>query len=188
MDNEWGQNMELQRQSNQRPQRAAVTGRATPSTPAPQPSQPVAPVTHTPRGSKVKWFVLTPLAIILLLGSGYGLGSYFPLSGGEYSRVNTDQYQAVFLANDQVYFGKITSITDNALVMEDIYYLQSGNSQTADTKQPTEEQGDAMSLAKLGNELHAPQDVMQINRDQVLYWENLRPDGKVTEAIKAYKR
>jgi hypothetical protein len=40
---------------------------------------------------------------------------------------------------------------------------------------------------KLGNELHGPEDEMTIEKAQVLYWENLKPSGKVSEAISSYQ-
>lgn len=173
--------MDFQRQPSRPAQRPASRTQANQPT-IETPRQ----VTPPSRGSNVKRFVLVPLAIILLAGAGYGVGNYFPLTSGEYSRVDTEQYQAVFLTNDQVYFGKITAITGDMIAMKDIYYLQQGSTQEASADKQAQE--NPMSLAKFGSELHAPQDMMQINRDQVLYWENLRADGKVAEAIKAYKQ
>src|SRR6266566_2720850 len=99
--------------------------------------------------------------------------------------VKTKQYQAVFLTNGQVYFGKVTS-TDNSYVkLTDIYYLQV--QQQVQPKDNTSSQQPQVSLAKLGGELHGPEDVMYISRSQVLFWENLKDDGKVTKAIKDYK-
>ena len=43
-----------------------------------------------------------------------------------------------------------------------------------------------VQLIKLGNELHGPEDQMQITKDQVLFWENLKADGKVSKAIDSY--
>lgn len=43
-------------------------------------------------------------------------------------------------------------------------------------------------LVKLGDELHGPKDEMRINRDQVLLWENLKGDSKVTDAIKNHRK
>ena len=100
------------------------------------------------------------------------------------SATKTAGYQAVFLTNGQVYFGKIASMTAQEVTIEDIYYLQvEGQIQPEQqgTQQPK------LSLVKLGNELHGPQDKMIINRDQVLFWENLKDDGKVVTAIKDHK-
>jgi hypothetical protein len=43
-----------------------------------------------------------------------------------------------------------------------------------------------LSLVKLGNELHGPQDEMKINASQVLFTERLRSDSKVVDAITRY--
>ncbi len=48
-------------------------------------------------------------------------------------------------------------------------------------------QGD-VSLLKLGNELHGPEDWMEINPAHILFIEELKPDGKVAKAIDAYKQ
>jgi hypothetical protein len=37
---------------------------------------------------------------------------------------------------------------------------------------------------KLGNEIHGPEQEMQISSSQVIFWENLKNDGKVVDAIK----
>ena len=41
--------------------------------------------------------------------------------------------------------------------------------------------------SELGGELHGPEDVMYVSREQVLFWENLKDDGKVATAIKDYQ-
>lgn len=99
--------------------------------------------------------------------------------------IKEKQYQALFLTNGQVYFGKLSQV-DNAYVkVTDIFYLQV--QQQVQPKDAKDQQQPQVSLAKLGNELHGPEDVMYVSRDQVLFWENLKNDGKVAEAIKEFK-
>jgi hypothetical protein len=43
-----------------------------------------------------------------------------------------------------------------------------------------------ISLVKLGCELHGPEDEMLINRSQIVFWENLKEDGQVTQAVAEY--
>lgn len=98
-----------------------------------------------------------------------------------------DKYQAVFLANGQVYFGKLEDKGGDYVKLTDIYYLQA-----QDQVQPKENAEDNkndsnLTLIKLGKELHAPADEMNINREQVLFWENIEKDGKVMKAIEEYK-
>lgn len=100
--------------------------------------------------------------------------------------IKTSEYQAVFLTNNQVYFGKISGITKQYVKIKNIYYLQvpqqaqgSSSGSTTSTTQP--------SLVKLGSEIHGPEDIMYVARNQVLFWENLKNDGKVAQAIKNYQ-
>lgn len=95
-------------------------------------------------------------------------------------------YQAVFLTNGQVYFGKM-SLRGEWLKLSDIYYLQAAdglqqggglNSLNGQTK---------IQLIKLGSELHGPADEMLISKDKVLFWENMEDNSKVLESIKDYK-
>jgi hypothetical protein len=99
--------------------------------------------------------------------------------------VKSKQYQAVFLTNGQVYFGKLTRTDSSYVKLTDIYYLQV--QQQVQPKDQSQSQSPQVSLAKLGGELHGPEDIMYISRQQVLFWENLKDDGKVTTAIKSYK-
>jgi hypothetical protein len=101
------------------------------------------------------------------------------------SAVKGKQYQAVFLTNGQVYFGKVSRVDASYVKLQDIYYLQV--QQQVQPKDQNSSQQPQVSLAKLGGELHGPEDVMYISRSQVLFWENLKDDGKVTKAIKDYK-
>jgi hypothetical protein len=91
-------------------------------------------------------------------------------------------YHAVFLTNGQVYFGRVTSRNDFEVVLENIYYLQSDKQMIAQGLDNQKE----LKLIKLGNELHGPEDMMYINRDQVLFIEPLKADSKVVKAISEY--
>jgi hypothetical protein len=91
-------------------------------------------------------------------------------------------YHAVFLTNGQVYFGRVTSRDRYEVVLENIYYLQSDKQMIAQGLDNQKE----LKLIKLGNELHGPEDMMYINRDQVLFIEPLKDDSKVVKAIRDY--
>lgn len=117
--------------------------------------------------------VLLAAIIALLL-------NYKPASEAEL--VNPDKLQAVFLTNDQVYFGDITALNSRYMVLANVYYLQSG----AGTNTNTNASASNVSLVKLGCELHKPQDAMVISRDQINFWENLQDDGQVAKAVKSY--
>ena len=92
-----------------------------------------------------------------------------------------NSYQAVFLTNGQVYFGKLTNVGSAYVTLKDVYYIQSANApQPAATSSPQPQ----LSLVKLGEEIHGPEAEMQVASDQIVFWENLKDNGKVVEAIK----
>jgi hypothetical protein len=99
--------------------------------------------------------------------------------------VAEDKMQAVFLNGGQVYFGKIRALNNKYIGVTDIYYLRVN--QQVQPKQGEQAQQD-ISLVKLGCELHGPTDQMLINRDQVVFWENLKTDGQVAKAVEEYKK
>jgi hypothetical protein len=122
----------------------------------------------------------TILVVALLLIIVFGnKGS----SEGEF--VDTSKHQAVFMNGGQVYFGKITELNKSYMTLQDIYYLQVN--QHVQPEQGEEQQQNDVTLVKLGCELHGPQDLMVIKQDQVIFWENLKEDGKVAQAVKQFQ-
>ncbi len=125
------------------------------------------------------------IAVVLIVGLVFGgKGTKYAKEG---ELISTDKYQAVFLNSQdgQVYFGKLGIYNPDLYVLTDIYYVRVDNPiqpEGADQAQQAN-----ISLAKLGAELHCPDDVMYISRDKVLYWENLQDKGQVVSAIKTYK-
>lgn len=106
--------------------------------------------------------------------------------GGESKYIDSTKLQAVFLNGGQVYFGKIENLNSKSIRMGNIYYLRVN--QTVQPNQTNNQQASAndISLVKLGCELHGPKDEMLINRDQVIFWENLKDDGQVAKAVADY--
>ena len=90
--------------------------------------------------------------------------------------------QAVFLTNGQVYFGDIAKQDSQYVVLTGVYYLQQSQQQL----QNGQSSDKTVSLIKLGQELHGPEDIMYISRNQVLFYENIRNDSKVSQAIQDY--
>ena len=121
-----------------------------------------------------KKLVVGGVAVVLVLaGLAWWVG-WWPWGG-------PDIYQAVFLTNNQVYFGKLHDKDDKYPVLTDIYYLRV--TQPLQPSQPNPN----VSLVKLGDELHGPKDKMEINRDQILFIEDLKPDSQVVRAINDYR-
>ncbi|MBX4190738.1 hypothetical protein KW794_01485 [Candidatus Saccharibacteria bacterium] len=142
------------------------------------------------RAVRIEWFIFTSLvALVLLVAIGWLLFSNSTTSSGESSRVDTNKYQAVFLNGGATsgavayttYFGHITKLNDSYVVLKDVYYLTTANTNDQSQANP--------QLTKLGcQQLHSPLDEMVINRSQVAFWENLQNNGKVVTAINQFKQ
>ncbi|MBI4592299.1 hypothetical protein HY733_02525 [Candidatus Uhrbacteria bacterium] len=99
-------------------------------------------------------------------------------AGQEEVIINSGEYQAVFLDNGQVYFGKLERSRSDFYILTDVFYLQSG---------VAVEQTANLSLTKLGSEAHGPEDKMEINKEHILFIEDMKNDSKVVQAIEQYK-
>jgi len=141
------------------------------------------------KNKKSKIFLFTLILIVILIIAGFLINTYTSINlwGTLKNAETTENYNAVFLSNGQVYFGIITSNNnDDYTTLKDIYYLQvSGALQQATPSEANQQP--QLTLVKLGNELHGPEDYMQINNDHIIFIEKLKEDGKVVEAIKQYK-
>lgn len=155
---------------------------------APQPAAPVArPVTTKKAQRKMVRLALTlVIAGLVVLAAGM-LFLKFANQKSEASFVDKDRYQAVFLNGGQVYFGKVDDLNGKFLTLSKIYYLRV-NEQVQPDGDAAENAQQDISLAKLGCELHGPQDEMVINREQVTFWENLKDDGQVAKAIAEFEK
>jgi len=154
-------------------------------------------VYHERRNSSMTpWLILVALVIVLGVVGFLFRDKLFSAQkpGGNkvmQSEVKSSGYQAVFLTNGQVYFGKMSDASSMYVTLKDIYYLQvtqpplQGSQQQGQTAQPQAQP--QLSLVKLGNELHGPVDEMKINRDQMLFYEDMKEDAKVMQAIKEYQ-
>lgn len=83
-----------------------------------------------------------------------------------------NSYQAIFLDNDQIYFGRFKNIgLSEYLLLTDVYYVKVNENSVG-------------QLVKLGQiEPHGPTNEMMINRDHILFWENMRSDSPVVKTI-----
>lgn len=145
--------------------------------------------------SKIKTPIIIAISVIVIALLALGAYWQFFRNKSEVETARASEYQAVFLTSGQVYFGKVKNQNHQFVTLSDIYYLKvsdnlqppaSGETGTdINTNQTNQQSG--LSLIKLGHELHGPVDQMEINRDQILFIEDLRPDSRVVEAIKDYQ-
>ena len=111
---------------------------------------------------------LTLLAISLLFLNGCG--------GGKPSF--SSEYQAVFMDNGQVFFGKIESAGALYPLLKEVYYI--GRQTGPDGKEVKS------ILIKRGNEWHGP-DYMYINSNHIVVIEPVAPNSRVAQLIKEAK-
>lgn len=124
--------------------------------------------------------VLTGLIIILAaIFVGWVIITFYGWGSSSFPSVDSSAWQAVFLTNNQVYFGHLKELNSGYLILEDIYYLRVDNPLQVGSPPPPPQ----INLVKLGGELHGPQDMMYIPKDKVMFWENMSPDSQVVQAI-----
>lgn len=129
------------------------------------------------------------VAVVIIIA----ISSWTLLSSGTSSStapaIDSGKYQAVFFTNGQVYFGKLKPFNGEYMELTDVYYLQAKTTSDDSKLQSTTDNAnlDNVTMIKLGEEIHGPEDKMVISKDQVLFYENLKTDGKVAKAIEKYK-
>lgn len=158
--------------------------------PAPEPVQPRRTVSSAPAPSRKPirkgWLIASILvallviaaAVWLLLGQGRANGA----------GIDAGKFQTVYLMNGQIYFGKLTAINDAQYKLSNVYYLQTaaegGTNEQASTQTSA---ANNSQLIKLSNAVYGPDDEMVISKDQVLYFQNLNPEGRAAQLIKSSK-
>ncbi len=95
-------------------------------------------------------------------------------------KINGGTYQVVYLMSGQAYFGKLQNTGGDYLVIKDPYTAQAAPADTANKTAETQ-----TTLIKVSSQVYGPEDSIAIKSDQVAFWQNLRDDSKVTQAIKA---
>lgn len=119
------------------------------------------------------WAVSTA---VLIVGIGAALSSVFLLPNGE--RINANGYQVVYMSTGQAYFGKLKNTSGDYLVLQTPYTAQ-------DVKGEGEDAQPSTTLLKVSQQQYGPEETMSLKSDQVLFWQNLRDDSKVVQAINA---
>jgi flagellar basal body-associated protein FliL len=132
--------------------------------------------------------VVIAIAVLIVVAAITLIGLFFYRSTTG-SAIDANRYQAVFFTNGQVYFGKLQPLNDSYMRLTGIFYLQSTETTADASTNPqatTTEDTPGVQLIKLGDEIHGPDDEMIISKDQVLFFENLKKDGKVSSSIAQY--
>lgn len=114
--------------------------------------------------------------IYALIGAGtvWALYTYVGIGGGgTFPDIPTDKWQAVFLEGGQVYFGRMTDTGGDYVTLSNVYYL----------KEASELSQSNLNLVKLGGELHGPEDTINIRKESISFWENMKDTSRVVQTI-----
>lgn len=170
----------------------------------PESSQPIEPGGEVPRARQyqgeesveraprkarnlgwVKW-VVSILIVVLLAVAGW---LFWQNQQGVAAAIDSEKYQAVFLSNGQVYFGKLAIVNGEYMELTNVYYLERQITTNATTGAETESSAEQsvtdnnFQLLKYSDVLYGSEDAMIISKDDIIRFENLRTDGVVAKAI-----
>ena len=172
-----------ERQSAPEPSKPEKVDAPEPKKPSAEPSRPKQSHTKASKSTKrPMWWIVGAIVVVLFMVFVIWLLMGMR-TGSSNSLIDDSKYQAVFSTNGQVYFGKLKDTSSDYMKLLSAYYLQS---QAATSTEDDVVQNDS-KLIKLGNEIYGPEDTMMISKKQILYFENLKPDSKVSKLIDQYE-
>lgn len=133
---------------------------------------------------------LIAFLIILIIVVGVIAAIWYAFSSAQKANTAIDgaKFQAVLLINGESYIGKLTTLNDKSYRLVDVYYLKSQTATDAKSSQQSTTDQNNVQLIKFGGEVQGPEDEIIISKDQVVYYENLKTDGKAAQAIEQYKK
>lgn len=137
-----------------------------------------------------KGLVATLLGIVVVIVLAVAVWFFLVKPSSTTAVIDGSKYQAVFFTNGQVYFGKLKTLNPDYMVLTDIYYLQAKSDdggKEANPQKASAEDNSNVQLVKLGSEIHGPDDEMVVNKDQILFFENLKKDSNVSTTISSYQ-
>ncbi|MDD5290015.1 MAG: hypothetical protein PHT40_02325 [Patescibacteria group bacterium] len=162
------------------------------------------PAFSQPMGAPKKkggWLVAILVIIIIVAAVLFYLDASgkVKLFGGKQenpaANFDSSSWKAVFLTNGQVYFGHLKNANSAYPELSDIYYLQVQEVPIQPAQAATNEAGvqaaetkteQKLILVKFGTEVHKPTDKMQINKDHIMFYEDLAADSPVVKSIEDY--
>ena len=128
------------------------------------------------------WWTLAVMLLIIAVAFG-GWLLWSANNKNTVAGIETDKYQTVYLMNGQIYFGKLTALNDTQLKLTNVYFLQT-NTTDETAADASDDTASEAQLIKLSEAIYDPQDEMIISKSQMLYFQNLRDDGRAAQLIK----
>lgn len=132
-----------------------------------------------PSRSRKRWPWVVAIVGLLIAAA---VAAYFMISN-QTDGIDSSKYQAVSTTDGQVYFGKLSVMSNGYVRVTGAYYLQT-QADTATTNGPasqTSSDKNSVKLVKLSNKIYGPESEIFIARDQILSYENLSSSGQVAK-------
>ena len=139
-----------------------------------------------------RWYHIVMYVVLVLIVICCGLKLW--LMCRQFNQnIDKNTYQVVFLDNNESYFGRLQNIGFKMYKLQDVYYLKSFPKQqetdtSGETTDATSQNDYEFRLIRLGDpEFYKPVNQMIINREHIIYWENLQPSSQVMDFINENK-
>lgn len=92
--------------------------------------------------------------------------------------VSDNEWQALYLTSGQVYYGRLTDEKGQFFKLADVYTIQMAPAGQDKAKSPSRP-----TLVKVGNELVGSVDEISVNREHILFIQNLKKEAQVVQGI-----
>ncbi|MBM3703387.1 MAG: hypothetical protein FJW63_10485 [Actinobacteria bacterium] len=92
-------------------------------------------------------------------------------------------YQAVFLTNGQAYFGNITEITNEYILLKEPYSIKVQQKQTDEEGQTKQSE---IKLLSIEDEFYKPEGYMLIEKSAINFIEELKDSSQIIDIIENY--
>ncbi|MBI2410282.1 MAG: hypothetical protein HYV32_00095 [Candidatus Kerfeldbacteria bacterium] len=102
--------------------------------------------------------------------------------------IDTSTYQIVTLDSGRSYFGKLSGLDEEYILLANAFFLKANEPQLDENGEAIEpEEGDLpFTLQRIGNQVYEPTDDVYLKSEHVLSWQNLNKDSSVVTAINEY--
>jgi hypothetical protein len=135
-----------------------------------------------PQYSKTLLIITYIVLVLIIIVAGAKL---YLLNWKFSNLIDNQTYQVVFLDNGESYFGKLEYLGYKTYRLTDVYYLKYfPKTQQTETEEASQDNYE-LKLIRLGEqEFYKPVNTIIINKDNIIYWENLQTDSEVMNIIK----
>lgn len=137
-------------------------------------------VQQNTKGVSVINTILIVLIVLLVTAA-----AFFYISAKKHALFEKS-FQVVALDTGEVFFGKVKYQKKDIVELSNVYYLPINASDLF--SQDFNANSDSLSVIKIGNELHGPEDSMFILQEHIVFIQNLRENSAVVAAIKEYQQ